>query len=238
MKQNKSIEKLKESFAHSFHEQFAINQNTQFTLLITIAVSLATVLGGLGYVIGKFCSENKLAIGNNSLIYTAANCAAALYGYGVVLLVSAMSFSFRRDQLILNNLRNELDMFKDKKSRKQYLAIFPQKYSGEQAFKIFPFYHFNWMPNHYAVITRIVLIMLFLVNLQFYIFLVDAKLLFQFQKTLDFKLLILGIFIPLFFVFAGLTPTYYKLWFNRFHRGKKPKNCFGRILLYIGKKIP
>ncbi|PJZ41685.1 hypothetical protein CH370_09590 [Leptospira kmetyi] len=238
MKEIKSKEHLKESFAKSFHEQFAVNQNTQFTLLITITVSLATVLAGLGYVIGKYCVENKLAQGNNALIYAAANGAVALYGFGVILLVSAMSFSFRRDQLILNDLRKELDMFKDQTRRSQYLAIFPPQYTGEQAFDKFPFYHFNWMPNHYAVITRIILMMLTIINIYFFIFLIDAKLLFQSQKEFDIQLFTLGFIPPLFFILAVLTPIYYRLWFNDHHREKKPENRFGSILLSIGKKIP
>ncbi|EMY70479.1 hypothetical protein [Leptospira vanthielii] len=237
MNKKKSKLKLKESFASSFHEQFAVNQNTQFTLLITISVSLATVLAGLGYVIGTYCVDDRLIFGNNSLIYAAATTATALYGYGVILLVSAMSFSFRRDQLILNSLRKELDMFAKPEPNKQYLAFFPQQYTGERAFEEFQSYHLNWMPNHYAVITRIILLMLLIVNVQFIVFLKDAQLI-QSKYDIGWKLLTLGSFTPFFLILSIFTPIYYRLRFNLYHREIKTESCLGRMILWLGTKFP
>ncbi len=128
-------------------------------------------------------------------------------------------------------------MFQKPLPNKQYLAFFPEEYTGKRAFEEFQSYHLNWMPNHYAVITRIILIMLLIVNVQFVVFLIDAQLI-QITYKIEWKLLTLGSFTPFFLILSIFTPIYYRLRFNLYHRKIETKNWFGRMILSIGSKLP
>ncbi|EKJ86312.1 hypothetical protein CLV96_3962 [Leptospira meyeri] len=150
-----------------FNEQFAINQNTQLTSVYTFLAIIAPVLLGFGYVTNNFERNINGLISIQFIDYAAVYFISNFILVAFISLLSSYSASFRRDQLIVSNIRE----FSKLQGFEANPKIFPERFSPKKAHndddvKIL---QLNWMPNYYAALVRIVLIIEIFINLAFFI---------------------------------------------------------------------
>ncbi|EMY60968.1 hypothetical protein [Leptospira terpstrae] len=148
-----------------FNEQFAINQNTQLTSVYSFLAIIAPVLLGFGYVTNNFERTIKGVISIQFLDYAAVYFISNLILLAFISLLSSYSASFRRDQLIVSNIRE----FSKLQGSTAIPKIFPERFSPKKAHNDdeVKIHQLNWMPNYYAALVRIVLIIEIFISLAY-----------------------------------------------------------------------
>jgi len=124
--------KFKEEILNSFHTQFAQNQNHHQKLFFQILSVIVTVMLGYSYVYtnGGKLDENEL---HTSIVLLSLVLIMSTIVIGLsLILLSNMAYGFRRDQFVINKIREKEGLIHNENIEDDY---FPKHYDPSWSFR-------------------------------------------------------------------------------------------------------